>query len=165
MGLLLNGMKKGMCLLVISLFSLTLIAYQSAAAADEIMGIDPALDIGMFIPLTPGSSTTLNIQTSGDFKFDFGHLLNMNLTTVLCLGEGTLTVELTKDDTINDMVNMFIIGYPADPLFVPNFGITPAKISVSTDINNTMGGFGIVFVFSGVNSSESHKYKLSLELD
>jgi len=101
------------------------------------------------------SPTTLDVKT-----------YDTNITAVLCLGEGTLTIDLHKEDTISELVSMFSIGFPADPLFSPNFGITPAIISSRRDINNTLGGLGIVLIFSSVHSDRRppDEYTLSLEL-
>ena len=155
---------KAFSFLVICYFILMIYADRSMAL--QPVSISPTIDYGGIVPLTPGSSTTLDVETSGDLKLDFGHLLNVNVTVVLCMGEGKLTVELTKDDTQQDVVSMFVIGYPANPMFVPNIGITPATISASTVIENSLGGFGIVFIVSGVNSDahSPHKYELSIKL-
>ena len=156
--------RKALIFFVICYFVLMICADRGMACQPA--GISPTIDYGGTIPLTPGSSTTLDVQTSGSLKFDFGHLLNVNVTVVLCMGEGKLTVELTKDDTQKDVVSMFIFGYPANPVFVPNIGITPATISASTVIENSSGGFGMVFIVSGVNSDARppHKYELSIKL-
>ena len=151
-------------------FSFLMIIHSDGVVTAQTRGISPSLDFGGVIPLTPGSSTTVNVKTSGALKPDFEHLLNMNLVIVLCIGcieEGTLSVELTKDDTQKDVVSMFIIGYPATPMFVPCFGITPTTINTSTVIDNTWGGFGIVFILSGVNSDATppYEYELSIKLE
>ena len=155
---------KAFSFLVICYFILMI--YADRSMAFQPVSISPTIDYGGIVPLTPGSATTLDVETSGDLKLDFGHLLNVNVTVVLCMGEGKLTVELTKDDTQKDVVSIFIIGYPANPMFVPNIGITPATISASTVIENSSGGFGMVFIVSGVNSDAPppHKYELSLNL-
>ena len=155
---------KAFSFLVICYFILMI--YADRSMAFQPFSISPTIDYGGIVPLTPGSATTLDVETSGDLKLEFGHILNVNVTVVLCMGEGELTVELTKDDTQKDVVSMFIIGYPANPMFVPNIGITPATISASTVIENSLGGFGIVFIVSGVNSDAQppHKYELSLKL-
>ena len=150
--------------LVICYFILMSCADRSMAF--QTVSISPTIDCGGIVPLTPGSSTTLDVETSGDLKLDFGHLLNVNVTVILCLGEGKLTVDLTKEDTQKDIVSMFIIGYPANPMFVPNIGITPATISASTVIENSLGGFGMVFIVSGIHSDAPppYAYELSLKL-
>ena len=155
---------KAFSFLVVGCFILMI--YADRSMAFQPVSISPAIDYGGIVPLTPGSSTTLDVATSGNLKLDFGHLLNVNITLVLCMGEGRLTVDLTKDDTQKDVVSMFIFGYPANPMFVPNIGITPATISASTVIENSSGGFGIVFIVSGVNSDARppHKYELSIKL-
>ena len=113
---------------------------------------EPTLSSEGIITLTPGSSTDRELMPGR----------NWVLTTILCLGEGTLEVTLTKDDTRNDLVSMFIAGFHTDPLFIPSFSITPAEISVSTDITDTPGGPGIVFILIVVNSRESYMSTLSL---
>ena len=147
-------------------FCFLMVIHVDRAVAAQSVEISPKLDFGGIIPLTPGSSTSLEVKTSGDLQLDFRHFLNVNLTVVLCIGEGTLSVELTKEDTNKDMMSMFVIGYPANPFIVPTIGITPGTISTSTVIDNTLGGFGIVFILSGVNSDAAppHEYKLSLKL-
>ena len=152
---LLNSMKKGIFSLTTLLLVLVLTSHLDTVQAGYTKSIDPVINFKGFIPLTPGASTTIEITPGGDWA----------LTTVLCLGEGTLKVKLTKDDTYNDLVSMFVLGFSADPSFIPNFGITPAEISVSTDITGTLAGQGIIFIITVVNSSESNKHELSLELD
>ena len=152
---LLNSMKKRIFSLTTLLLVLVLMGHLDNVRAGYTKSIDQAINFKGFIPLTPGASTTIEITPGGDLA----------LTTVLCLGEGTLKVKLTKDDTHNDLVSMFVLGFSADPSFIPNFGITPAEISVSTDIAGTLAGQGIIFIITVVNSSESNKHELSLELD
>ena len=153
---LLNERKKAGLLLSVTLFFLVFISQQGISlAATKTVGIEPTLHSKGIITLTPGSSTTVEVKPREDWA----------LTTVLCLGAGTLEVKMKKDDTHNDLVSMFIIGFPADPPFIPNFGITPAEISVSTDITDILGGFGIVLIISVANSSESYAHTLSLALD
>jgi len=166
MNLFSKDMKTGNLLLAVSFLSLIFVMHPANVKADETVSINPRFDFGGIIPLTPGSSTTVNVKTSGDMKLDLGHIFNMNVTVVMCLGEGTLTIGLTKGDTKNDLVSMFIFGYHAKPFFIPNFGITPATISVSTVIDNSLGGFGMVFILSGVNSDAKppHEYTQSLKL-
>jgi hypothetical protein len=143
-----------------------LMIHADRTMAFQPVSISPTIDCGGIIPLTPGSSTTLDVETSGNLKIDSGHLLNVNVTMIVCMGEGELTVVLTKEDTQKDVVSMFMIGYPADPMFVPNVGMTPATISASTVIEDSLGGFGMVFVVSGVHSDAPppHAYELSLTL-
>ena len=148
----LKSIRKGGLSFTIFLILLVFAANQGIATDSKKMGIEPTFHTKGPIPLTPSSSTTLEIAEGRDFT----------LTTVLCLGEGTLEVELTKDDTEEDLVSMFLIGFNADPTFIPNSGITPAEISVSTDI---LSNFGIVFIVTNVASRESGKYKLSLALE
>jgi hypothetical protein len=155
MSVLPNRRGRGL-LFTISLFYLVLIVLQGIVVADTTkVEREPTLSSEGIIILTPGSST--------DRKLMPGR--NWALTTVLCLGEGTLEITLTKDDTHNDLVSMFTTGFPTDPVFIPSFGITPAEISVSTDITETLGGPGIVFILIVINSSESHKSTLSLTLE
>lgn len=152
---LVNGMKKGIVPLTTLLLALVLIGSLDTVRADYTHSIDPAINFKGFIPLTPGASTTVALEPRA----------NWALTIVLCLGEGTLEVVLTKDDTENELVSMFVLGFPADPSFIPNFGITPAEISVSTEVTGTLAGQGVIFIITVVNSSESHTHELSLELD
>ena len=151
-------------LLVMGCFLLMIHADRSMAF--QPVSISPTVDCGGIIPLTPGSSTTLDVETSGNLKLDSGHLLNVNVTLILCMGEGELTVELTKEDTQKDVVSMFMIGYPANPMFVPNIGMTPATISASVVIENSLSGCGMVFIVSGVHSDAPppYTYELSIKL-
>ena len=144
--------KFGKLLLTIMILSLTFIFHQTDINASKAAGINSSLSFQSFIPLTPGSSTTENVKGRGD----------IDLTIVLCLGQGTWTVGLTKDDTEKDMVSMYIIGLTADPSFIPNVAVTPATISANTDV----GGFGMVFVLSGVYSGgvPPYEYTLSFKL-
>ena len=105
--------------------------------------------------LTPGSSTTIE-NTPGETGI---------FATVITLGVGTLEVTLEKTDTYGDLISMFVIGFPADPPFTPSFAVTPGEISVSTDLTDTLGGFGIIFIVTVVNSRDSYQSTLSLALD
>ena len=155
---------KAFSFLLMSYFILVICADRSMAF--QPVSISPTVDYGGIIPLTPGSSTTVDVETSGNLKLDSGHLLNVNATVIVCVGEGELTVELTKEDTQKDVVSMVMIGYPANPMFVPNIGITPATISASMIIENTLGGFGMVLIVSGVRSDAPppYTYELSIKL-
>ena len=151
----LNSMKKGTVSLTTLLLALVLIGSLDTVQAGYTKSIDPAVNFKGFIPLTPGASTTIELEPRA----------NWALMIVWCLGEGTLGVTLTKDDTENDLVSVFVLGFPADPSFTPNFGITPVEISMSTEITGILAGQGVVFIITVVNSSESHTHELSLELD
>jgi len=153
---LLHSRKRRGLLFTLSLIYLVSIVLQGIVVADTItVEREPTLSSEGIITLTPGSSTDRELMPGR----------NWARTTVLCLGEGTLEVTLTKDDTHNDLVSMFIAGFHTDPFFIPSFGITPAEISVRTDITDTAGRFGIVFIISVANSSESYAHKLSLALE
>jgi hypothetical protein len=85
--------------------------------------------------------------------------------TVLALGPGTLKATLTKKDTINDIISILLLGYPAEPAFVPGFGITPADVAVSSAVSDTIGGYGIFFIITTINSSETYTASLALKLE
>lgn len=157
-----NRLGKAFSFLVIVF--IMLVIHGDEGMAFETVRLSPTIDYGGTVPLTPGSSTSLDVQTSGNLKLDFGYLLNVNVAVVLCLGEGTLTVELTKDDTQKDIVGMLVIGYPANPVVVPNIGMTPATIRASTVIENSAGGFGMVFIVSWVHSDAPPPYAYELVL-
>ena len=142
-------------LLLTIFFVLTLTCYQSFAESDSTTGLNPAAYGRGVIPLTPGSSTTLQ-NTPGEAR---------TFVTVLVLGPGTLKATFTKKDTTNDVLSMILIGYPAEPAFVPSFGITPADIAASIDITDILGGFGIILIITTVNSTESYISSLSLKLE
>lgn len=146
--------KFGKLQLAILISSSALIIHTTDTNADETKSLNPSLDSQAFILLTPGASSTVNVKAEGD----------VDATIVLCLGEGTLTVGLTKDDTDKELVSMFIIGFPADPFFIPNFAVTPASISASMVIGDTLGGYGIVFILSGVYSGAEPPYEYTLSL-
>jgi hypothetical protein len=150
----LNGTKKGM-LLRIALLALFLVVHQGVACSDDSLKAHPTIYTTGIVLLTPGSSTTME-NTPGEAGI---------FATVITLGVGTLEVTLAKEDTYGDIVSMFVIGFPADPPFIPNVGITPGEISVSTDVTDTLGGFGIIFIVTSVNSRESYQSTLSLALD
>ena len=151
-----RGIKIRRTINYILAFSIVLIIHSGVGVAGQALGVSAVHDFGGIIPLTPGSSSTVSMKSRG----------SVDVTMVLCMGEGTLTVGLTKDDTQKDLVSMFIIGFPADPFFIPNFAVTPASISASTVIDDTLGGYGMVFIFSGVYSGARppHEYTLSLGL-
>jgi hypothetical protein len=142
----------GKRLLSMLILSLTLIIHTADTHTSHAARITPSLSFHALVPLTPGASTTVDIKGRG----------NIDITAVTCLGAGTLTVGLTKDDTEKDMVSLFIIGINATPSFIPNVAVTPATISAST----VMNGFGMVFTLSGVYSGgvPPHEYTLSFKL-
>lgn len=160
------GKRQGKVLSFMVIVFTMLVIHEDRGMAFEPVRLSPTIDYGGTVPLTPGSSTSLDVQTTGSLKFDFLYLFNVNVVVVLCLGEGTLTVELTKDDTQKEVVGMLVMGYPADPMVVPNIGLTPATIRASTVIENAAGGFGMVFIVSWVYSDATppHAYALTLKL-
>ena len=107
------------------------------------------------VPLTKGSSTTIQMAEGQARAF----------VTVLALGQGTLKATLTKKDTINDVVSILLLGYPAEPAFVPGFGITPADVAVSSAVSDAFGGYGIFFIITTINSSETYAASLALKLE
>ena len=142
--------------LLIPLFcALIIVLNLGSVQAGGTLGLNPAVYNEATIVLTPGSSTSKDYQP-GQATI---------LIRVLTLGTGTLTVELEKDDTRNDFISMYLIGYPADPAFIPSFGTTPAEISVSTEITDILGGVGIVFILTTINSSKSNASTVTLSLD
>jgi hypothetical protein len=146
-----KSQKFGKLLLTMFTLSLMLITLPPDTHASKASGINPS-SFQALVPLTPGASTTVDVKGRG----------NIDITAVTCLGAGTLTVGLTKDDTEKDMVSLFIIGINATPAFIPNVAVTPATISAST----VMNGFGMVFTLSGVYSGgvPPHEYTLSFKL-
>ena len=141
--------------LTIMLLTLSLTCYQSFAQSDSMFSLTPAAYERGVIPLTPGSSTTLQ-NTPGEAR---------TFITVLALGQGTLKATLSKKDTTNDVISMLLIGYPAEPAFVPGFGITPADVAVSAATTDALGGYGIFFIITTVNSTETYTSSLSLKLE
>ena len=144
--------KLGKLLLSMLTLSLTSIIHPADINATKATGINPSASFQALVPLTPGASTTVYVEGGG----------NIDITIVVCLGGGSLEANLTKDDTEKDMVSMHLIGMNTNPPFIPNVAVTPAAISASTVI----GGFGIVFVLSGVYSGgvPPHEYTLSFKL-
>ena len=143
-------------LLVICLFcSVVILGNLGSVQAGNTSAFDPALYSEGTIILTPGSSTE-RIYKPGQ---------STTLIPVLALGMGTLKVTLEKDDTRNDFISMYVIGYPIDPPFIPSFGVTPGEIGVSTDIGDLLGGAGIIFVLTTINSRISNESKVTLSLE
>lgn len=144
---------SGICLTA-AMVALILIGNQSFAGSET-----PDLTPGAYgrgiIPLTRGSSTTLQ-NTSGQAR---------TVVTVIALGKGTLKATLTKKDTANDVISLLLIGYPAEPAFVPGFGITPADVAVSAAVTDVLGGYGIFFIIITINSDESYSNSLALKLE
>ena len=136
---------------------LTITLYCSLALMVQAGGVQA--NQGVYSPgitlLTPGSSTTIE-NTPGEKGI---------FATVFTLGVGTLEVTLEKTDTYGDLISMFVIGFPADPPFIPSFAITPGEISVSAELTDELGGFGILFIVTVVNSRDSYQSTLSLALD
>ncbi len=137
------------------IFTMALSCYQCCAASDD--GSDLAAQIygSGFVPLTRGSSTT--IQNLPGQRTSF--------VTVLALGQGTLKATLSKKDTVNDVISIMMIGYPADPAFVPGFGRTPADVAVSAAVTDVMGGYGIFFIITNVKSGDTFTSSLALKLE
>jgi len=150
----LHGTKKGM-LLHLTLLAFFLTLHQGVANSDDSFGAKPAIYTPGITLLTPGSSTTIE-NTPGETGI---------FATVITLGMGTLKVTLEKTDTHGDLISMFVTGFPVDPPFIPSFAITPGEISVSTAVSDALGGFGIMFIFTVVNSRDSYQSTLSLALD
>jgi hypothetical protein len=146
----LHGTRKGI-LLHLTLLAFFLTVHQGIAYSEDNLRANPAIYSPGIILLTPGASTTIE-NTPGETGI---------FATVITLGGGTLTVNLEKTDTYGDLISMFVIGFPADPPFIPNFGVTPGEISVST----AMGGSGIIFIVTVINSRDSYQSTLSLALD
>ena len=134
-------------LFVISwLCSLIVLGNLGSVQAESTLALDPALYAERTIVLTPGSSTEREYQPGQA----------TTLTRVLTLGTGTLNVTLEKSDTRNDYLSMYLIGYPIEPPFIPGFGVTPAEMSVSTEVTDLLGGIGIVFILTTISSNPYH---------
>ena len=146
----LHSALKKRNLLIIALFCSLIFMVQSGAVQANQGVYSPGITL-----LTPGSSTTLE-NTPGEAGI---------VATVITLGVGTLKVNLEKTDTFGELMSMFVIGFPSDPPFIPSFAITPGEISVSTDVTDALGGFGVIFIVTVVNSRHSYQSTLSLSLD
>ena len=136
--------------LIITFFCFLIVMVQSGVVQANQSVYSPGITL-----LTPGSSTTIE-NTPGETGI---------VATVIALGVGTLEVTLEKTDTFGELISMFVIGFPSDPPFIPTFAITPGEISVSTDVTDSLGGFGVIFVVTVVNSRHSYQSTLSLSLD
>ena len=150
-----SSLRKRSLLVMPLICSLIFVAYLGSVQAGSALGLNPAVYTERTIVLTPGSSTSKDYEPGQA----------TTLIRVLTLGTGTLTVTLDKDDTRNDFISMYLIGYPADPAFLPSFGTTPAEISVSTEITDIFGGVGIVFILTTISSSKSNQSSVTLALD
>jgi len=137
------------------IFTTALSCYQCCAASDNDSDLAAQIYGSGFVPLTRGSSTT--IQNLPGQRTTF--------VTVLALGQGTLKATLSKKDTINDVISIMMIGYPADPAFVPGFGRTPADVAVSSAVTDVMGGYGIFFIITNVKSGDTFTSSLALKLE
>jgi hypothetical protein len=148
--------KHYMTILFVTMFFVpSLTGGHCLAQPDYAAAITPTAYGRGIIPLTPGSSTTLQ-NTPGEAR---------TFITVLALGQGTLKATLSKKDTTNDVISMLLIGYPAEPAFVPGFGITPADVVVSAATTDALGGYGIFFIVTTINSTETYASSLSLKLE
>jgi hypothetical protein len=141
--------------MAVMIFAMTLTGATCFAQPDAASRLTPDAYGMNIVPLTKGSSTTLQM-TAGQAR---------SFVTVLALGQGTLKVTLTKKDTTNDVVSVLLIGYPADPAFVPGFGITPADVAVSSAVTDAFGGYGIFFIITTINSTETYTASLALKLE
>jgi len=137
------------------IFTMALSCYQCCAASDNDSDLAAQIYGSGFVPLTRGSSTT--IQNLPGQRTSF--------VTVLALGQGTLKATLSKKDTINDVISIMMIGYPADPAFVPGFGRTPADVAVSAAVTDVLGGYGIFFIITNVKSGDNFTSSLALKLE
>ena len=137
------------------MFIMALSCYQCCAASDNDSDLAAQIYGSGFVPLTRGSSTT--IQNLPGQRTSF--------VTVLALGQGTLKATLSKKDTINDVISIMMIGYPADPAFVPGFGRTPADVAVSAAVTDVLGGYGIFFIITNVKSGDNFTSSLALKLE
>ena len=146
----LHSALKKRDVLTITLFCSLIFMVQSGAVQANQGVYSPGITL-----LTPGSSTTIE-NTPGEAGI---------VATVITLGTGTLKVNLEKTDTYGDLISMFVIGFPADPPFIPSFAITPGEISVSTDVTDALGSFGVILIVTVINSRKSHQSTLSLALD
>ena len=146
----LHSALKKRNILIITLFCSFIFMVQSGAVQASQGVYSPGITL-----LTPGSSTTIE-NTPGEAGI---------VATVITLGVGTLQVNLEKTDTFGELMSMFVIGFPSDPPFIPSFAITPGEISVSTDVTDALGGFGVIFIVTVVNSRDSYQSTLSLSLD
>ena len=150
-----SSLRKRSFLVIPFICALIVVLNLGSVQAGNTLALWPAAYTEGTIVLTPGSSTSKDYQPGRA----------TTLIPVLTLGTGSLTVTLEKDDTRNDFISMYVIGYPADPAFIPSFGTTPAEISVSTEISDLLGGVGIVFILTTISSSKSNKSAVTLALD
>ena len=139
---------------VVMIFALILTGTTCFAEPGAAAGLTPDTYGWNIIPLTKGSSTTLQIAAGQARSF----------ITVVALGQGTLKATLTKKDTTNDVISILLIGYPADPAFVPGFGITPADVAISSAVSDAFG-YGIFFIITTINSTETYTASLALKLE
>ena len=147
--------KQGSQLLLILFCFLIFMVCTKAVKAEGVLGASPKLYVGNTVVLTPGSSTNQEYKPK---QADM-------LIRVITLGQGTIKVTLKKDDTSNDFISMYVLGYPTNPAFIPSFGVTPGEISVSTEIGDTLGGVGIVFILTTISTRKAFARELSFELN
>ncbi len=150
-----RNLKKRNQLFVTLLCFLLLTGYSGTVVASDILELDPVMYASGIVLLTPGSSTTLDFQPGRPSI----------LVPVVTVGQGTLQVNFEKSDTRRELVSMYVLGYPAEPAFIPSFGITPANITVSTEINDALGGSAIFLILITVNSSRSYASELTITLN
>jgi len=147
-------MNSRICMAV-TMFAVVLSGSICVVEPDAAFALNPDAYSRGIIPLTKGSSTTIQIAEGQSRAF----------ITVLAFGQGTLKATLTKKDTTDDVISILLLGYPADPVFVPGFGITPADVAVSTAVSDALGGYGIFFIITTINSSETYTASLALKLE
>lgn len=148
-------LKKRNLLVISFICSLVILGNLGSVQAESSLGLNPAVYTEGIIVLTPGSSTS-RVYQPGQAT---------TLIPVLTLGTGTLKVTLEKSDTRNEYLSMYVVGYPIDPPFIPSFGVTPAEIGVSADVTDLLGGFGIVYILTTINSRISNESTVTLALD
>ena len=150
-----SWLKKRSLLVISFICSLVILGNLGSLQAESTLGLNPTVYTEGIIILTPGSSTSKTYQPGRA----------TTLIPVLTLGTGTLEVTLEKGDTRNEYLSMYVVGYPIDPPFIPSFGVTPGEIGVSAEVTDLLGGVGIVYILTTINSRISNESKVTLSLD
>ena len=150
-----RSLRKKSLLIIPLICSLFIMVSLGSVQAGSSLAVNPAVYAEATILLTPGSSTS-RVYQPGQAN---------TLISVLTLGTGTLEVTLEKNDTRNDFVSMYVIGYPINPPFIPSFGVTPGEIGVSAEVTDLLGGVGIVYILTTINSRISNESEVTLSLE
>jgi len=155
-------MKKVLRYITVCWMMVSILVFSVSPAEALATNIDliPRIEV-----LTPGVYRTFDIALRPDSPFEFNQFL------ILTLGYGTLSITLTKTDTVGDFIMLTGLGISsAGILPVFKFGITKVQLQESIDLGTEAFPYGVLWMAIWVNSTETEEvppylldYKLTLD--